>query len=335
MREWSTYKANQHCPICGHKGWCCYRGPITAPTAVGCARVATGCAKNREGRPITFRGGMGWVHRIRDDGSFHPRRPVRRARQIQPFNPFMDELAREFHANITPLEAHALGELLGVSGASLMRLRLGWCKQYLSREIGEGGEVTEKVAHAKAFAFPMRDAGGKVVGIRFRNLSGYKWAAKGSQNGLFIPAGKLTQGALIVAEGPTETAAVMDWGFDVIGRPGNTAGKEFVIDFCRRHPGKDVVILRNNDPAGSDALRLTHLGADGVAAELLASHFARSVRVMAPPVTKDARDWKKQGATRAEVEAVIRRTPLWRPTEHRPTVATPAHDQGLRARRVA
>lgn len=324
------------CPVCGHDHVCVIKHD---GAAVGCFRVREGCAKRRDGSDVTFRGGMGWIHDLLKSNFKPRRRPIRNMKAMPKVHPFVAELAKEFHGNMTQLEAEALGEILGVSGRSLMRLRVGWCKKYNYHELDLiTGELKDPiVVGARAFSFPMRDANRQIIGIRFRNLDGYKWAAKGSQNGLFVPAAPLPPGPLLIVEGPSETATVDDWGFAVIGRPGNTAGREQIVEFCKNLRSKrHVVILRNNDPAGSRADILTRDAAHGLAGELLACGAALSVRIMAPPQTKDARDWKKTGATKADVLAVIHRTPLWRPpTEHRPTLATPACDRGLRARRVA
>ena len=39
----------------------------------------------------------------------------------------------------------------------------------------------------RAYAFPMRDGYGEIIGIRLRSNDGRKWAVRGSKNGLFIP----------------------------------------------------------------------------------------------------------------------------------------------------
>jgi hypothetical protein len=292
-----------------------FKGPLTNPISVLCARVAEGCARTKQGIAITARDGQGWIHDLRKNPDFKPRlRPIR-ASKIEPVvHPFMAELAKSFHANMRRLEIEVLGESLGVSARSLTRLRVGFVKQYEHRRMDPlTGELHEpETRHAKAFTFPMRDAEERVIGIRFRNSSGHKWAAIDSLNGLFIPVGLSGRGPLIVVEGPTETAAVLDWGFDCVGRPGNTGGCELLTRYILQRRRRQVVILRNNDPEGSHAQFLTLMGAETLAASLLARSV--EVRIIAPPAgTKDARDWKtKHQGTRADVLGMIARTASWR-----------------------
>jgi hypothetical protein len=302
-----------------------FKGPVDSPFAVLCARVSDGCAVDRRGTPITAKDGMGWIHDLRK----HPRarRTIPTPSPTPEVNPFIAELADEFRGNLKPGDTEMLAGMLEVAAEGLERLDVGWVKQYIDKRTGE-------LVGAKAWAFPMRDDTLGIVGVRLRNSDGHKWAVKGSLNGLFIPRNLRGSGPLLIVEGPTETAAILDMGFDVIGRPGNTAGLEYLVRYCRRKPPRDIVILRNNDPAGSAADRLTRMGADKLARQLLAAKVARSVRIIAPPKTKDARDWKRSGATKAVIEAVIRSTPLFN-SQHRPRVATPAHGRGLRANRVA
>jgi hypothetical protein len=214
--DWTRYRFKQQCPVCGHCGWCMYKGQLMSPTAVLCARVSDGCAKRKDGSLITAAGGQGWIHDLKKDPKFKPRRhPVPTNKPKVVVHPMMADLAREFHGAMNDLEMEALGEQLGVSAESLKRLRVGWCKRYMHHPLnyvtGELGDTVTK--HAKAFAFPMRDARQRIIGIRFRNQKGYKWAAECSINGLFIPVPLNPDGPLLIVEGPTETAAATDLGF--------------------------------------------------------------------------------------------------------------------------
>src|SRR5439155_12311592 len=84
---------------------------------------------------------------------------------------------------------------LGLSATSLLRLGVGWSAPY------------------RAWAFPMRDAGGAIRGIRLRTVAGKKFCVRGSKDGLFIPEESAAVGPLLVCEGPTDTAALLDMGF--------------------------------------------------------------------------------------------------------------------------
>ena len=66
----------------------------------------------------------------------------------------------------------------------------------------------------ECWSFPMRDAEGRIVGLRYRELAGSKkWSARGSKDGLFYSTVHLhlspSPKELIIVEGPSDTAAAM------------------------------------------------------------------------------------------------------------------------------
>jgi hypothetical protein len=297
MGDFTRYKFDQPCRICGHlRSGCMYKWDASDPETVLCRRVQEGCAVDGRGNPITAKDGHGWFHDLKKN----PRRPKRphAPQKKLVVNPFIAELSAEFEANLQPHDLTMLGGMLGVSTESLARLHTGWVKQWLDKRTGE-------LSSAKAWTFPMRDDSLRIIGIRLRNNAGQKWTVKGSCNGIFVPDKLTGEGPLIIVEGPTETATVLDWNFDVIGRPGNTSGCDLVVNYCRRRQPRNIVILQNNDPKGSDAERLTHIGSNKLQLHLLATRSAHSVRIIQPPNHKDARLWKHAGATRNDLEALI------------------------------
>jgi hypothetical protein len=101
----------------------------------------------------------------------------------------------------------------------------------------------------------------------------------------------------LIAEGPTDTAALLDLGFHAVGRPSCTGGIHLLVELVRKDLPEGVVIVADGDAAG-------RRGAESLAAVLLA--HAASVRIIAPPSgVKDARQWKRRGATSADVQAAI------------------------------
>jgi hypothetical protein len=189
----------------------------------------------------------------------------------------------------------ALAGELDVSAESLRRLRVGWS--------GEHG----------AWTFPMFDAEGQVLGVRLRGRDGRKWAVRGGREGLFIArfddgsagggdapahaAGEENSPALVVCEGPTDAAALIDLGFRVVGRPSCSGGVRLIVDLVQRPRPGDVAILADGDPPG---LR----GAFNLASVLAV--YVPCVRVATPPDgVKDARAWKIAGATHDDVRRRI------------------------------
>jgi len=240
-------KANP-CPVCQKPDWCMY-----SEDAAICARVSEGSTKKC--------GDAGWLHVLKD-GSKSFEKAVRRyvPKSVRDFSVESDR----FKAAITAEQIEKLSKSLGVSSESLKRL-----------DVGFDGE---------AFTFPMRDENLKVIGIRRRFDDGRKFAAAGSTNGLFIPEGLASDKPLVICEGPTDTAAGLDMGFEAIGRPNCNSRIKMTVEFARGR--KKIVIVADNDAVGC-------AGAKNLAAELV--KCCRQVKIICPPMgIKDLREWKQK-----------------------------------------
>lgn len=197
-----------------------------------------------------------------------------------------------------PASLERMAAELGLTAGSLRRLGIAWAGPH------------------RAWAFPMYDENLRVIGIRLRGQDGRKWAVGGSRSGLFIPdagtGGKFSDGPVLVCEGPTDTATMLDLGFPTIGRPSCIGCEEIVAQLCRR---RDVVIVADRDePKTAPDGRVFRPGQDGaqrLAAELFGK--VRSIRIIYPLSGKDARAWLRAGATRAVVLACIGQAFYWRP----------------------
>ena len=177
-----------------------------------------------------------------------------------------------------------LAEQLGVTAASLARLGTGWSSDH------------------KAWAWPMSNACGQVVGIRLRLGSGRKLSVKGGREGLFLPTDLQPGGQLLICEGPTDCAALLDLGFSTIGRPSCTGGIRYCIELVRRLQPESVVVVADRDEPGQR-------GAERLA--MMLRLYCPCVKVVCPPEPhKDARDWKRAGATAADVEQAIAAAPV-------------------------
>jgi hypothetical protein len=140
------------------------------------------------------------------------------------------EMAAQYRSAVNPRALETLAHSLGLSVESLIALKIGWS------------------AHHRAWSFPMTDAAGAVLGIRLRRANGFKFAVQGGHEGLFIPATirNTDNGTLFICEGPTDTAAFLDMGFNpVIGRPSCNGGVKLLVDLVCDSPAR-----RSNDHGG-------------------------------------------------------------------------------------
>jgi hypothetical protein len=261
-RDWHRVSPGRPCPICNKHDWCLI---AQDGSAVICARIKDGAARQC--------GDAGWLHRLRDDLGWPRSDFGLRARLRRPAVPSeeMAAVADEYQAAVDRRDLAALARRLGVSAASLDRLAIGWDER------------------SRAWSFPMGDGRGRITGIRLRTAEGRKFAVKGSREGLFVPSDLDAHDRLLVAEGPTDTAALLDLGLAAVGRPSCRGGRRPLTDLVRRLAPREVVIIADGDEVGQDgALALV---------QRLVIH-ARRVRIVTPPAgIKDARAWRRAGAT--------------------------------------
>jgi len=179
------------------------------------------------------------------------------------------------------LQAIARG--LGVSPDALYRLQVGWDHE------------------RQAVAFPMSDALGHIVGIRFRRPDGSKLSLRGGSEGLFLPIDlEPRPGQLLITEGPTDCAAALTLGFQALGRPSCTGAQTQVVELVRRLRPTQAAVVADNDAAGLE-------GAQKLARALIL-HVGHVRLVQPPPGVKDLRAWVRQGCTPDDLFRAIEAT---------------------------
>jgi hypothetical protein len=160
----------------------------------------------------------------------------------------------------------------------------------------------------KCYTFPIRDGNNSFVGIRMRPKRGKKFSITGTKNALYWPLGVFAESnnILFLPEGATDTAAMLDLGFDAIGRPNNRAGSQYVKDIIKGYD-RAVVIVSDKDEAKFKPDGTAYYpGQDGaVAFAQDIKEDARHVRVIKPPQAKDMRKWLQAGATAAMVMTLV------------------------------
>jgi len=171
-----------------------------------------------------------------------------------------------------------IADKLGLKWVVLSVLGLGWSKEH------------------KSWSFPMYGADMKVRGIRLRAPGGKKFAVLGSQEGVFRTLNELTLKSeapatktVYVAEGPTDTAALLQLGFTAVGRPSCTGAVNILVSILKE---LRVVIVTDADSPGRS-------GACILAGKL--KGLVESVKIIEPH-RKDMREWVTAGATSEAVE---------------------------------
>ena len=275
MSAWRRVSKRATCPVCAKPDWC---SVATDGAVVCCMRVES---------PRQLHNG-GFLHRLADGNGSRPEcvSHFERPRMNRTPSPDFRRLSEQYERGGSDPDVAQLASQLGVSAESLRRLHIGYD--------GHG------------WTFPMRDATGRILGIRRRLPNGRKLAVRGSREGLFIPdpLGVEPEGAeLFVCEGPTDTAAILTLGLTAIGRPSCTGGIAYVVTRAR---GRDVVIVGDQDMNGSG-----QRGALRLAREL--QPICPLVQIiMPPPGINDVRAWVCAGAIRSDIESTRQNGPIVR-----------------------
>jgi len=153
-----------------------------------------------------------------------------------------------------------------------------------------------------------RDERGEVVGTAIRYPDGEKDFVAGGKRGLITVwpvdpyAGTSPDDPLLLAEGASDTAALMGLGFDVVGLPSAQPGQKVLSMLAPLLGGVDrrLVIVADMGNAGRS-------GSENAAQALCAC--CKSVKIITPPNgAKDAREAVSAGATREDFMALIETT---------------------------
>lgn len=263
-RNWIRVHFDRPCPICERPDWCLLSADEGAAI---CARIES---------PKKC-GDAGWLHKLRVNHRRSPRTVVRAAPLPSIRSIDFAALAQRFQNAVDSVALDHLARQLELSVTSLHALGIGW--------------------NGWAWSFPMVNVSGETLGIRLRLPSGRKLAVKGGHEGLFL-TNVVNDHQLIVCEGATDTAALLDLGFvNVVGRPSCTGGIKLLAELVRQKQFAEVVMVADGDEPG-------RRGADNATSVLLT--YAPIVRVIQPPVgIKDARAWLRAGGRREHVEQAI------------------------------
>lgn len=270
LDDFARVTRRRPCPLCGRIKYCLVdkRCPDN-PQRVICTKVES---------PRRWKE-AGWFHRL-GDGHHRPAAPPVRTIRLaaHPPDPRFAALAARFTSNLHDTDADTFATSLGLTAGSLHRLGLGWASAAEVREAGT------KCSGRGCWTFPMESGKRDVVGIRLRTPDGFKYSINGGHQGLHLPADLPTGEPLLLAEGPTDTAALLDLGFAAIGRPSCNGGERALVALLPVLRPSVVVAVADCDAPGMR-------GASALAAVLSVYH--PDVRLVRPPEgVKDARAWK-------------------------------------------
>ena len=274
--DWIRVTRQQPCPACKKNDWC---------TRSADGRVAI-CMRVRSDKP-TKNGG--YIHRLGDGWSPPPRYIRQRPRaKVQRDWP---SLAAKCHAAMTDDGWRYLGDELGLGTEPLKAMQVGW----------DGSQ--------SCHTFPMRNDAGDAVGIRTRHQDGKRSVSGSDGHGLFFVPSMLESQYLIVCEGPTDTAAIIDAGFkSVVGKPSCKLGDGYVVGIVRKLKPRGVLLIPDRDPPGLEGFSI-------LANEILRVMPFESLDSLVPPTPlNDVRTWLQKnrdhlgGRIAAKIEDIKQRT---------------------------
>lgn len=259
MAPWSRVNHQHPCLVCGHDDWC------TLGEKASC------CMRMESAHPCK---NGGWLHFFTDMKV--PPKPARLWKPTVAQPPIIDAnlIFARWHSQTDPRDIQSFASHLGVTSSSLHAVGCAWSSQH------------------QAWAFPMKDGLGNIIGIRLRSQDGKKWAVTGSRQGIFIPDMPPSKTAYI-CEGPTDLAATLSLGLYGIGRPSCLGGIQQLKETIHRLRIREVIILSDNDGPGIQ-------GAQRLGTELPVRN------VICMPPTKDIREFIQIGGTSLMLMSIIK-----------------------------
>ena len=304
--NWHNVSKKEPCPICHKTDWC----NLSNDGAV--------CICHRVESPHLARSGSGWIHRLIDrppSNSSH-----KSYSSHQPSTTLDFEKVHHSYDN-DPTLIEGLATTLGVDDLALKSLDVRFNR------------------FDECWSFPMRDADGQIIGLRFRELAGSrKWSARGSKDGLFYSTVHLhlspSPKEMIIVEGPSDTAAALSlfsccstlvvptsqvpFTYFPVGRSSCQTGTAHLRALIRRVRPRIITIVADNDAPGIKgaellAQQLTHSSANEPSHVSTIPLFHLPVRILVVPEPyKDLRAWYLSNTLTPRLFANIASAQRWR-----------------------
>ena len=290
------------CPKCGGRDRFCFFNDFENRGAVHCRHCHNGHTDPRSGNGLaTIRWWQGsaineaaqWLSQWIGVDFKHITSTIRNPSPLQTttvkqiISPVFQAYAETCFKNISSSQYCYIAKKLGVSITALQQLMVGWSPEEY------------------ATSWPLRNGHGEVIGIRFRRVSnGAKWSLKGGRNGLAYDPHILQSGSfnrLWIAEGQSDTAALLSAGVAAVGIPNASSGLSYLDDLCHRLLPSEIILVADQDQAGE------------VSARNLAQHLFKfaPIKIITPPGGhKDVRDWMQAGGTTRDLLELVTLSPI-------------------------
>lgn len=258
---WIRVNKKNPCIICGRFDWDTY----SVELKLAC------CMRVKSDRPAK---NGGYLHPL--DGARVKFIPRPRPAPSAPID--CQKIWEGWHKRTDPTQLVSLADRLGVTVFALQALDCVWADPH------------------RAFAFPMRDFTGKMVGLRLRAYSGEKWSVTGSHNGLFYSLDTMRdfmdQKTLWVTEGATDAAALFTLDLFAVGRPSCLGCEAEISKLISLGNFRDCIIVADQDAPGQR-------GAEKLQATL------KVPSLVFTPGAKDLRQWVSFGGTRQLLQSTL------------------------------
>lgn len=214
--EYTRVTEDCPCPVCQRPDWCLI---ANNGKSVICRRVES---KQKRGK-------AGWRHWLGTNKQAVPPRTEKVYLSPQQLQRYVGSITHRRHHPMIERQA----DLLGLKLDPLLTMRALYDPDMA------------------VLAFPMLGANMKPLGVRFRRADGRKWSLKGGREGVLLSRPFTPAKPVWIAEGPTDSAALVQIGFrNLIGRPNCSGGDEIIRELLAAHPNTPVVIVADPEDAG-------------------------------------------------------------------------------------
>lgn len=224
----------------------------------------------------------GWIHKLTEP---IPALKAAEPRKVADVSGLAEKM---FKDKLAVDKRNSLAKAIGVSPEVLASMHVGIGWDYDGKEFA---------------SFPCRDETGAVLGITRRYADGEKKTMVGTSNsGVFVTERWWKNpGAIFIAEGASDVAALATHGFSAIGRPSNTGGGRIIAKMIeRRAKDRSVLVVAENDQKLNrrGVVKGCRKSCNGCSfcwpgmygAKLVAAQIGCRWKAL-PIIVKDAREW--------------------------------------------